>query len=80
MPSLREVRAARGLTGGRLAWLAHLSAETVYGIEQGRCRPSYRTVQRLAAVLQIEPETVDEFRDVVEKHYVPTGHLPGRPG
>jgi transcriptional regulator with XRE-family HTH domain len=65
MPSLRAIRTALLLTQGQLADRAHLGATSVWSIESGRRRPSRRTANRLAAVLKVAPEAVDEFRPVL---------------
>jgi transcriptional regulator with XRE-family HTH domain len=65
MPSLRQIRIARLLTIRELAQRAGVAPSTVYLLEAGRSRPSLRVIRRLSAALEVAPETVDEFHEVV---------------
>jgi transcriptional regulator with XRE-family HTH domain len=67
MPSLREVRAARLLSMRELAALAQVAPSTIYLIEKGRTVPRLSMVRRLAAALEVDPLTVDEFRRAIEQ-------------
>ena len=67
MPSLREVRAARLLSMRELAALAQVAPSTIYLIEKGRTVPRLSMVRRLAAALEVDPLTVDEFRQAIEQ-------------
>jgi len=53
---------------------AGVAPSTVYPIEAGRTRPSFRVVRQLAAALAVEPPTVAEFARVIGTLPVP---LPG---
>jgi transcriptional regulator with XRE-family HTH domain len=66
MASLREVRTARLLSMRDLAALAQVAPSTIYLIEKGRSVPRLSVVRRLAAALQVDPLTVDEFRQAIE--------------
>jgi transcriptional regulator with XRE-family HTH domain len=65
MPSLRQFRLARLLTIRGLAERAGVAPSTVYLLEAGRVRPNLRTTRKLSAALEVAPEAVDEFREVV---------------
>jgi transcriptional regulator with XRE-family HTH domain len=67
MPSLREVRADRLLSMRELAALAQVALSRIYFIEKGRTVPRLSIVRRLAAALQVDPLTVDEFRQAIEQ-------------
>ena len=66
MPSFREMRFARLLTMRELAQRAGVSPSTVYLIEAGRTRPSFRVMRQLATVLGVEPDAIDEFREAIQ--------------
>ncbi|HLH27176.1 MAG TPA: helix-turn-helix transcriptional regulator [Chloroflexota bacterium] len=78
MPSLRQVRVGRLLTIRELARQAGVAMSTVYLIEAGRSRPSFRVIRQLAAALGVEPQTVDEFRGALEPRYAPPPVEPER--
>jgi transcriptional regulator with XRE-family HTH domain len=65
MASLRRLRVERLLTIRELAQRAGVAPSTVYLIEAGRTRPSFRVIRRLAVALGVEPQTVDEFREAL---------------
>ena len=65
MASLRQVRVARLLSIRELAQRAGIAPSTVYLLEAGRSRPSLRVIRKLCSALAVEPEAVDEFREVV---------------
>ena len=71
MATLREVRAERLLSIRELARQASVAPSNVYLIEAGRSTPRPRVVRQLAAVLQVEPQEVDEFRRVIEATKAP---------
>jgi transcriptional regulator with XRE-family HTH domain len=64
---LVEVRASRALSIRELAKLAGVAPGTVYGIEHGEVIPTLSTIRKLAAVLELEPSEVDEFRVAIER-------------
>jgi transcriptional regulator with XRE-family HTH domain len=66
MASLREVRAERLLSIRELARRAAVAPSTVYLTEAGRTTPRPSVVARLAAVLDVEPVEVEEFRRSIE--------------
>jgi transcriptional regulator with XRE-family HTH domain len=66
MASLREVRIARLLSMRDLAALAQVAPSTIYLTEKGRTVPRLSIVRRLAAALDVDPLTVDEFRQAIE--------------
>ena len=55
--SLQDARRAKGLTQVELGIRADLNRSTVAQIECGQ-RPSRRTAERLAAVLDVDPVTI----------------------
>jgi transcriptional regulator with XRE-family HTH domain len=65
MPSLRQIRMARLLTIRELAQRAEVAPSTVYLLEAGRSRPTFRVIRQLSTALAVAPETIDEFSDVV---------------
>ena len=65
-PSLRQVRIQRLLTIRELACQADVAVSTIYLIEAGRTRPLFRVIRQIAAALNVEPNHVDEFRQVME--------------
>jgi transcriptional regulator with XRE-family HTH domain len=67
MALLREVRTARLLSMRELAALAQVAPSTIYLIEKRRTVPRLSMVRRLAAALQVDPLTVDEFRQAIER-------------
>jgi transcriptional regulator with XRE-family HTH domain len=63
VPSLKSVRLRRLLTQTELAAKSGVSQGTIARIETGeRRRVALRTVRALAAALEVDPVTVDEFR------------------
>jgi transcriptional regulator with XRE-family HTH domain len=65
MPSLRQIRMARLLTIRELAQRAEVAPSTVYLLEAGRSRPTFRVIRKLSTALAVAPETIDEFCEVV---------------
>jgi transcriptional regulator with XRE-family HTH domain len=57
---LRELRESAGLTQGDLAKRAGLSIAGVTQLEQGRRKPAWETVQKLAAALGVSCEAFNE--------------------
>jgi len=66
MTAFRQLRVNRLLTIRELAQRAGVAPSTVYLIEAGRTRPSFRVIRQLAAALAVEPQAVDEFRQELE--------------
>ena len=66
MASLRQTRVGRLLTIRELAEQAGVAPSTIYLLEAGRTRPSLRIIRQLAEALGVEPQEVDEFRQVIE--------------
>lgn len=62
MPTLEEARLRRRLTQRALAARAGVSLSTVQAIEAGRTeRVRFGTMEKLADVLDVEPEAIDDF-------------------
>jgi transcriptional regulator with XRE-family HTH domain len=57
---LRTLRTQAGLSAEKLAHQAGLSMHTVLRIEQGRAKPLWETVQKLATALNVSPEQLTE--------------------
>jgi len=49
-----------------LAALARVTPSTIYSIETGRTKPLLRVIRQIAAALEVDPGTVDEFRRTME--------------
>ena len=64
---LVEARARKLLTGAGLAEKAGVSRDTVYGIEEGRTVPSFATVRKLCAALEVEPTEIEEFQAAIDR-------------
>ncbi len=79
---LRELREAAGLTQGELAERAGLSIAGVTQLEQGRRKPAWETVQKLAIALGVgieafnEPAESDEKRERGRPRKPPTAPEP----
>jgi transcriptional regulator with XRE-family HTH domain len=65
---LREVRAERLMSIRELAQRASVAPSTIYMIEAGRSLPQLAVVRRLAEVLDIDPQWVEEFRRSIRAH------------
>ncbi|HLH25724.1 MAG TPA: helix-turn-helix transcriptional regulator [Chloroflexota bacterium] len=65
MASLRQTRTDRLLTIRELAQQAGVSPSTIYLVEAGRTRPSFRVIRLLAHALAVEPRSVEEFARVM---------------
>ncbi len=52
---LKELRESRFLTQRELAEKSGVGVATIARIEKGKHRPTFRTIKRLAAALEIEP-------------------------
>lgn len=62
MPTLEEARLRRRLTQRALAARAGVSLSTVQAIEAGHTeRVRFSTMEKLADVLGVEPEAIDDF-------------------
>lgn len=66
MPTLRQARAERLLSIRELAAAAGVAPSTIYLIEAGRTRPRPRVIRRLARALDVDPRSIDEFREAIE--------------
>jgi len=66
MPTLRALRADRLLSIRALAQQAGMAPSSIYNIETGRRAPHLTTIRRIASALGVDPETVEEFRQVIE--------------
>ena len=64
---LYEARALKLWTGQMLASASRVSRATIYGIENGRTRPTFDTMRKLAGALGVEPLEIDEFRAEIER-------------
>ena len=58
--TIKELRAAKGLTQQRLADYAGMDRAYISELERGLLMPSLETVFRLAEVLKIKPENLIE--------------------
>ena len=65
---LRAVRAERLMSIRELAQRASVAPSTIYMIEAGRSLPQLAVVRRLAEVLDIDPQLVEEFRRSIRAH------------
>jgi transcriptional regulator with XRE-family HTH domain len=65
------VQHERLLTIRELAQQAGTAPSTIYLIEAGRTVPRLGVVRRLAAALEIDPATIDEFRPAIEAAQAP---------
>ncbi len=59
--ALREWRVEKLLGVKALAREAGVSNKTIVEIEHGRQVPAFRTIRRLSAALEVEPQDVTEF-------------------
>jgi transcriptional regulator with XRE-family HTH domain len=64
---LSEARANKLLTVQALARVSGVSASNLYKIEAGQYLPSLNTVNRLAEILEVAPQDVEEFQAAIEK-------------
>ena len=71
MPNLAEARAATGLSQAALAAHSGVSVTTIARIERGRTRPCPRVVTHLSTALNLQPETIAEFRTVALRMRLP---------
>lgn len=57
--NFRQLRESRGLTQGEIELLTGVKSATVSQIELGKVRnPTYRTIAKLAGVLNVTPDVV----------------------
>jgi transcriptional regulator with XRE-family HTH domain len=79
VPTLEEVRLRRRLTQRALAARAGVSLSTIQAIESGRAgRVRFGTMERLADVLGVEPEEIDDFAESFRpRHRPPSGPAGG---
>jgi len=66
MPTLKEMRGQLFLSQADLAKKAGISRDTVNQIENGKQKPSFLTIHKLAAALGVEPGEI-EFQAVKEE-------------
>lgn len=71
MKTLREWRAERLLSVRALALKAGVSTKTVTEIEYSRLVPTFRTIQRLATALGVDPKKVTELAAAIEQRSQP---------
>jgi DNA-binding XRE family transcriptional regulator len=64
---LSEARAQKLLTVQALARASGVSASNLYKIEDGQYLPSLNTVNRLAEILEVAPQDVEEFQAAILK-------------
>jgi DNA-binding XRE family transcriptional regulator len=64
---LSEARAQKLLTVQALAKVSGVSASNLYKIEAGQYLPSLNTVTRLAEILEVAPQDVEEFQAAILK-------------
>jgi transcriptional regulator with XRE-family HTH domain len=64
---LREARARKLFTVRDLAQQSGVSESTINKIEQGAWLPSLKTVRKLADILKVDPNEVEEFKAAIEK-------------
>lgn len=55
---LKEARTRRLLTQGELAEKAGVSPSTVVNIERNQAEPHFRTIRKLAKVLEVDPTSL----------------------
>ena len=68
MMNLLEAREARGLTQTALAQKAGLSKAQVYRIEKGTSTPALATAQKIAGVLEVMVNEIEELEARIEQH------------
>jgi transcriptional regulator with XRE-family HTH domain len=71
MVSLREARAERLLSIRDLAQRASVAPTTIYRTEAGLTTPRPSVARRLAEVLGVEPQEIEEFRRLIEASKAP---------
>lgn len=64
---LAEARARKLYTVQELAKAVGGSASNLYKIEEGAWLPSLKLVRKLAIILEVKPEEVEEFRKAIAK-------------
>jgi transcriptional regulator with XRE-family HTH domain len=62
---LKELRLSKGNSTRELAEAAGMSTRTIWELENGRRVPQPRTMRRLAEVLDVALEDVEEFREAI---------------
>ena len=81
MATLEEVRLRRRLTQRALAARAGVSLSTIQAIEAGRAgRVRFGTMEKLADVLDVEPEAIDDFAPSFLPRHRSRGEAPGDAG
>src|SRR5215211_4931572 len=64
---LKELRLSKGNSTRQLAEAAGMSTRTIWELENGRRVPQPRTMRRLAEVLDVALENVEEFREAIRR-------------
>ena len=72
---LKELRLSKGNSTRELAKAAGMSTRTIWELENGRRVPQPRTMRRLAEVLDVALEDVEEFREAI-RHEASRGAPP----
>jgi len=67
MKTLREWRAARLKSSKTLSADTGVSNKTILAIENGRQLPTFRTIEKLCAALDVAPVDVEEFAAAIEE-------------
>jgi DNA-binding XRE family transcriptional regulator len=68
---LREIRAARRLSGRDLARAAGVATSTIYSTETGRTLPRFAAIRQIATALGVNPVEVVELRRAIEARAQP---------
>ena len=63
MPTLRELRKRSYLSQEGLAKEAHITRESISRFENGRKKPSPKTIQALAKALRVDPRQIQFPKD-----------------
>jgi transcriptional regulator with XRE-family HTH domain len=78
VPTLEEARLRRRLTQRALAAQSGVSLSTIQAIEAGRAgRVRFGTMEKLADVLGVEPEEIDDFAPSFRPRHRPPGAAGG---
>jgi transcriptional regulator with XRE-family HTH domain len=80
VPTLEEARLRRRLTQRALAARSGVSLSTIQAIEAGRSsRVRFGTMEKLADVLGVEPEDIDDFAPSFRPRHRPPADPSGGP-
>lgn len=63
---LHDWRRQKLMTMRDVAKIAGCGASTVYSIEAGTRTPSFTTIRKISAAMDVAPQEIDEFRAVIE--------------